>query len=149
MIQQGIDGLWGGGGNGVAICGLSLGGMVPLHTSAMERSPMLEHYIQVWADAGKELEVLEPRGWFTLAHKRGSFRWFLALATVDAAIDQFFDALHTTPNCFHVFAILIMTINIRGKQLLKAMNVYFFLVQKELFEITHSISHLDFLCIYI
>jgi hypothetical protein len=41
MIQQGTDGLSRGEENGLATGGLSLGGMVPLHLSATERSPKL------------------------------------------------------------------------------------------------------------
>jgi hypothetical protein len=39
MIQQGTNSLSQGEENGLATRGLSLGGMVPLHLSAMERSP--------------------------------------------------------------------------------------------------------------
>jgi hypothetical protein len=80
-----------------------------------------------WADTGRKLEVLEPRGWATSAHQLGSFGWFSAPAAADAAIDQFCDALHKRPSCFHVFAIPLLMTNRSKKQLLKATDVYFVL----------------------
>jgi hypothetical protein len=45
MIQQGTDGLYWGEENGLATCGLSLGGMVPPHLNEIERSPALKDWI--------------------------------------------------------------------------------------------------------
>jgi hypothetical protein len=104
MIQQGTDGLSRGDENALATCGMALGGMVPLHLSATARSVVLEDWIRGWEDTGRKLEVLEPRGWFTSAHRLGSFGWFPAPAAADAAIDQLCDALHKRPSCFHVYA---------------------------------------------
>jgi hypothetical protein len=126
MIQHGTGGFSRGEDNGLTSCGLSLGGMVPLHLRATERSPM-SHWIRGWVDSGKDLEVLETDGWFTSTHKRVSFGWFLAPAAADAAVDQLYDALHKMPNCFHVFAIPILMTNRRRKQLLKATDTYFLL----------------------
>jgi hypothetical protein len=42
MIHQGIDGLSRGEENGLATCGLFLGGMIALHLSATARSVTLE-----------------------------------------------------------------------------------------------------------
>jgi hypothetical protein len=75
-------------------CGMALGGMVPLQLSATARSEMLEDWIRGWAATGRKLEVLEPRGWFTLGHRIGSCGWLPAPAAADRAIDQFCDALH-------------------------------------------------------
>jgi hypothetical protein len=77
---------------------MSLGGIVPLHLSATECSAMLEDWIRGWADTGRKLEVLEPRGCCTLAHQLGSCGWLMAPAAVNAAIDQFCDALHERPS---------------------------------------------------
>jgi hypothetical protein len=71
--------------------------------------------------------VLEPRGWFTSVHQLGSFGWLPAPAAAYAAIDQFCDALHKRPSCFHVLAIPLLMTNIWRKQLLKATDVYFVL----------------------
>jgi hypothetical protein len=43
MIQQGTDMLSRGEENGLDTCGLSLGGMAPLHLSARERSPVCQN----------------------------------------------------------------------------------------------------------
>jgi hypothetical protein len=61
MIQQGTDGLSRGEENGLATCGLSLGGMVPLHLNAIERSPALKDCIRGWWSTGGELLMMEPR----------------------------------------------------------------------------------------
>jgi hypothetical protein len=131
MIQQGTDGLSRGEENGLATCGLSSGGMVPLHLSVMTQSLILEDWIRGWADTGRKLEVLEPRGWSTSAHKLGSFGWFPAPAAADASIDQFYDVLHKRSNCFHVFAIPLLMTNRSRKQLLKVMDVYFVLKEAD------------------
>jgi hypothetical protein len=71
MIQQDMDGLSRGEENRLATCGLPLGGMVPLHLSAHERSPGLEEWIRGWWNTGRKLEVSEPRDWFATAHNPG------------------------------------------------------------------------------
>jgi hypothetical protein len=54
--------------------------------------------------------------------------WLVPAPTaMDAVIDQFCDALHKRPNCFHVFAIPLLMTNIWRKRLLKATGVYFVL----------------------
>jgi hypothetical protein len=58
MIQQDTVGLSRGEENGLATCGMALGGMVPLHLSATARSGMLEDWIRGWADTERKLEVL-------------------------------------------------------------------------------------------
>jgi hypothetical protein len=111
MIQQGTDGLSRGEENGLPTCGLYLGGMVPLHLSARERSPGLEEWIWEWWKYGRNLEVLETRDWFTTAHNLGDFGWFPAPAASDAAIEQFCEALHKRPHCYHVFAVPLLMSN--------------------------------------
>jgi hypothetical protein len=138
MIQQGTDGL-SRGGDGLATCGLSLGGMVRLHLSARERSPGLEKWILGWWNTGINLKVLEPRDWFATAHNPGDFGWFPAPATADAAIDQFCEALHKIPHCYHVFAIPFLMTNRWKKTLLKAVDVYF--VLKPVCEIWDNSQH--------
>jgi hypothetical protein len=139
MIQQGTDGLSRGEENGLATCGLSLGGMMPLHLSARDRSPGLEEWILGWWDTGRELEVLEPRDWFTTAHNPEDLGWFPALAAADAAIDQFCEALHKRPHCYQVFVVPLLITNRWRKTLLKAVGVYFIL--KPVCEIWDNSQH--------
>jgi hypothetical protein len=126
IIWQGTYGLSRGEENGMATCELSLKVMVPLHLSATARSAMIEDWIRGWADTGRKLEVLERRGWLTSDRQLGSFGWFPAPAAADTAIDQFCDALHKRPNCFHVLTTPLLMTNRWRKQLLKATDVYFF-----------------------
>jgi hypothetical protein len=111
MIQQGTDGLSRGEENSLATCELSLGGMVPLHLDAIERSPALKDWIRGWWSTGRELLMTEPRDWFTTTHTPGDFGWFPAPAAADAAIDQFCEALHKRPHCYHVFAVPLLMKN--------------------------------------
>jgi hypothetical protein len=127
MIQQGTDGLLRGEENGLATCGLSLGGMVPLHLSAWKRSPGLEEWIRGWWNTGRKLEVLEPIDWFTTALNSGHFGWFPAPDKADAVIDLFCEALHKRPHCYHVFAVPLLMMNRWMKTSLKAVDVHFVL----------------------
>jgi hypothetical protein len=127
MIQQGTDGLSRGEENGLATGGLSLGGMVPLHLDATERSPNLGEWIQGWWESGRKLWITEPRDWFNTAHTPGYFGWFPAPDAADAAIDQFCEALHNRPHCFHGLSVPLLMTNIWRNNLLKAVYVYFVL----------------------
>jgi hypothetical protein len=88
---------------------------------------MVEH----WEKSG----ILEPRDWFTTAHKPGDFGWFPAPAAADAAVE----ALHKRPHCYHVFAIPFLMTNRWRKTLLKAVDVYF--VLKPVCEIWDNSQH--------
>jgi hypothetical protein len=92
-----------------------------------------------WWNTGRNLEVLEPRDWVTTAQNPGDFGWFPAPAAVDAAIDQFCEALHKIPHCYHVFAIPFLMTNRWRKTLLKAVDVYF--VLKPVCEIWDNSQH--------
>jgi hypothetical protein len=105
LIQQGTDDLSRGEVNGLATCGLSLGGMVPLHLSVVERIPTMGYWSQGLWDTGRKLLIMEPRDWFTTAHIPGDFGWFPAPAVADAAVDKFCEAFHNRPHCYHVFAV--------------------------------------------
>jgi hypothetical protein len=72
MIQQGTDDLSWGGGMGPATQGVSLSGVIPLHFSVLEQSPVVLDWIRSWTCMLK-LEVLSPEGWCTNGHKQGNF----------------------------------------------------------------------------
>jgi hypothetical protein len=71
--------------------------------------------------------MTEPLYWFTTAHTPGYFGWFPAPAAADASIDQFCEALHKRPHCYHVFAIPLLMTNRWRKTLLKKVDAYFVL----------------------
>jgi hypothetical protein len=123
MIQKGTYSLSRGEENGLANCGLSLGGMVPVHLIARERSPGMEEWILGWWNTGRNIEVLEPRYWFTTTQNPGDVGWFPAPAAADAAIDQFCEALHKRPHWYHVFVIPFLMTNRLRKTLLKSVGV--------------------------
>jgi hypothetical protein len=77
-----------------------------------------------------------------LVHHRSQprgFWWIPAPVAADAAIDQFCEALHKRPHCYHVFAIPFLMTNRWRKTLLKAVNVYF--VLKPVCEIWDNSQH--------
>jgi hypothetical protein len=111
MIQQGTYSLSWGEENGLETCGLSLGEMLPLHLNAIGRIPALKDWIRGWWSTGGEFLMMEPQDWFTTSHTPGDFGRFSAPAAADAAIDQFFEALHKRPHCSHVFAVPLLMKN--------------------------------------
>jgi hypothetical protein len=72
MNQQGTYGVSRGEEMGSATQGLSLVGVVPLHSGVLEQSPQVLEWIHSWA-VGLQLEVLSPEGWYTNVHKQGNF----------------------------------------------------------------------------
>jgi hypothetical protein len=74
MIQQGTDDLSQGGGMGPATRVVSLSGVVPLHFSVLEQSPVVLDWIRSLTGVLK-LEVLSHEGWYTNGHTQGNFLW--------------------------------------------------------------------------
>jgi hypothetical protein len=71
--------------------------------------------------------------------KSGYLGWFPAPTVADAAIDQFCEALYKRPQCYHVFDMPPLMMNIWIKTLLKAVDVYF--VLKPVCEIWDNSQH--------
>jgi hypothetical protein len=71
MIACGIDGLSRGELQVGALLQGGVGSMLPLHLSAIDRSPALIDWVRGWA--GKDVLVAEPSDWFYNAQQGGDF----------------------------------------------------------------------------
>jgi hypothetical protein len=121
MIKQGSDGLSRGNLNEGVMQGIDMSKFVPLHESALERSPSLEGWLKSWiGEKDKPVEVLSPEDWFLRGHdiiggkpnaegvwlpeyKSGNFIWAPPPAAADAAIEELRRARHKRQSSFHVF----------------------------------------------
>jgi hypothetical protein len=105
---------------------VSLSGVVPLHFSVLEQSTVVLDWIRSWIGV-LNLEVISPEGWYTNGHKQGNFLWAPPPAVVDVAVEKLCEAVHTRPQCTHVFIAPFLMTNRWRKQMLKATDLKFFL----------------------
>jgi hypothetical protein len=66
MIAQGTDGISRGALNEGVMNGMSMMSFIPLHLSAVDRSPTLQDWLKSWLPGSPQ--VLEPVDWFQLGH---------------------------------------------------------------------------------
>jgi hypothetical protein len=88
MMAQGTDGISRGDMLTGVFAGRSMSEYVPLHLTALERSPALLTWINAWFP--KELTVLEPVDWYdkVLDEELTCCLWTPAPAAADAAVEQ-------------------------------------------------------------
>ena len=122
MIAQGSDGLSRGNVSEGVMRGEEMLSFIPMHLSALERSPGLASWVLSWA--GDNVEFLEPRDWFVrgqdlleeecevnvegmkfLGHKYGKFVWSPPPAAGDAAVEALRAARHKGQRSTHVMLI--------------------------------------------
>mmetsp|Transcript_39960 Transcript_39960/g.56309 ORF Transcript_39960/g.56309 Transcript_39960/m.56309 type:complete len:432 (+) Transcript_39960:3-1298(+) len=118
MIAQGTDGV----SRGCLLDGVMAGkpflSFVPLHKSALERSPDLEDWISSWA--GGDPEFLQPIDWFRRGHdmdggkldeegywhpiiRSGTFVWSPPPAAADVALEELRKARIKRTKSIHIF----------------------------------------------
>lgn len=103
MVEEGADGGSRGDLTQGAMAGHSVIDFVPLHLSALERSPTLEPWIRSWWDEERgDLVTLEPEGWFDEGQKDGCFLWAPPPAAADVVAEQLGEARHKRPDCLHI-----------------------------------------------
>jgi hypothetical protein len=74
MVAEGADGGSRGDLNQGVMAGQPILDFIPLHLSALERSPGLEDWIRSWWDDERgELVRLTPEGWFDEGQQEGNF----------------------------------------------------------------------------
>ena len=66
---------------------------VPLHKSALERSPVLRPWLEDVL-AGHGAHFLSPEGWFEGADKKGTVVWAPAPAAADLVVERLAQARH-------------------------------------------------------
>jgi hypothetical protein len=114
---------------------------IPLHSSAIDRSPTILDWVRLWT--GSELEVLTPADWFQKGHdirgwkkakdepfsrpviKAGTCGWFLPPAAADVALEQLRIARIKQQDSTHVFVCPQLFLPVRRKQLGKACDLMF------------------------
>jgi hypothetical protein len=141
MIAEGGDGVSRGSLNEGVMAGENMLTFIPLHLSAIERSPLLLEWIQTWT--GPELEALEPADWFQKGHdiqswkkqpgepferpvlEAGVYGWFPPPAAADVAVEQLRLARLKRQNSTHVFVVPRLLCPVWLKQMNKACDLIF------------------------
>ena len=121
MKAQGTDGFSRGSLKEGIATGLSMLSFIPLHLSAVERSPEIEDWVRAWFP-GKEVELLKPEDWFERGHdlsggsydsrgfwrpaeKSGIFIWAPPPGAAEAAVEELRKARIKRQNSTHVFMV--------------------------------------------
>ena len=141
MIAEGGDGVSRGSLNEGVMAGEDMLAFIPLHLSALDRSPSLLVWIQSWTKS--KLEVLTPGDWFQKGHdihgwrkaenepfsrpiiKAGIYGWFPPPAAADVALEQLRIARIKRQDSFHVFVCPRLFLPSWRKQLGKACDLVF------------------------
>ena len=141
MILEGGDGVSRGSLNEGVMAGEEMLSFIPLHLSAIERSPSLEDWIRTWT--GERLQVLSPADWFQKGHdicgwkvaegepinrptiKPGVYGWFPPPAAADVALEQLRIARIKRQDSSHVFVCPRLLCPSWLKQLNKACDLIF------------------------
>ena len=140
MIAQGSDGLSRGNLSEGVMRGMSMRDFIPIHKTAMERSPELREWLGGWTN--NEGILLEPEGWFTTGHeiqegewecnveglkfprvKPGTFIWAPPPVAGGIAVEELRKSRHKSAESTHIFIIPCLFGTEWRKQLHKAADV--------------------------
>lgn len=130
MIECGVDGASRSDLSTGVMRGTPMLEYVPLHLSALKRSPALRDYIVGWLPSKTLVKVLEPEEWFDPFVKNQVHVWAPPPAAADLAVELLAEGIHKRPNSFHIFVVpRLMTVRWR-KVLGRATDVLFHLPPK-------------------
>ena len=140
MIAEGGDGVSRGLLNEGVMAGEDILSFIPLHLSAIERSPTLVDWLKTWV--GQKLEVLTPMDWYEKGHdirgwthpqgrdlfprqilRKGVYGWFPPPAAADVALEQMRIARIKRQDSTHVFVVPRLLTPRWLKQMFKACDV--------------------------
>ena len=126
MIRQGADALSRGDLLTGVMGGEEMLSFLPLHLSALERSPLLRPWVESWWP-DDTLEWLTHSDWFNLPKRGGNFVWCPPPPVADAALEQLCRAQLKRPNnTCHVFIVPRLMTSRWRKKLLKACTFAFY-----------------------
>ena len=123
MIASGIDGLSRGDHSSGVMQGEALETFVPVHQSAVERSPTLLPWLHSILE-GHEAKFLTPEGWFDETGSEGTFVWSPAPAAADVVVERLGIARHKRPNSLHLVVVPRLMTGYWRKALLKVADCY-------------------------
>jgi hypothetical protein len=103
MQAQGTDDLSRGTLASGVLRGVDMLSFVPLHLSALDRSPALSQWVSSWAPG--ELTWLQPFDWYTIGHRPACHVWTPPPSAAEVALEQLAAATHKRPNQHHIVII--------------------------------------------
>jgi len=103
MQAQGTDDLSRGTLASGVLRGVDMLSFVPLHLSALDRSPALSQWVSSWAPG--ELTWLQPFDWYTIGHRPACHVWTPPPSAAEVALAQLAAATHKRPNQHHIVII--------------------------------------------
>jgi len=113
MIAQGMDGLSRGDQNAGVMSGVDMLDYIPLHRTAVERSPSLETWVQSWAnfhETNSSYQCLTERDWPLVHPSGGTYVWYPAPAAASAAVEWLACSIHKCTTSIHIMIVpMLMT----------------------------------------
>ncbi len=123
MIATGVDGLSRGDHSSGVMQGESLVSFVPIHQSALERSPTLRPWLEDILE-GHQASFLSPEGWYDGADSEGTLVWSPAPAAANVVVERLGIARHKRPTSLHLVVVPRLMTGYWRKALLKATDCY-------------------------
>ncbi len=107
MLHQETTGLSHGDLTSGILQGLNLLDFVPLHHGALDREPLLSHWLSTWLSYATYL-ILTLFDWFTTGYQEGCHVWSSPPPAAEVALEQAAFAIHMTffISCFHHFPLI-------------------------------------------
>ena len=139
MIKSGIDGLSRSDHSTGVMAGEDVLDFVPLHQSALERSPALKEWLE---DVTQESDAsfLTPEGWFDGTDREGAFVWSPPPAAADVVVERLSIAKHKRPNSLHLVVVPRLTTGRWRKHLGRATDGYFKIEDPALWDLTDQLE---------
>ena len=130
MIECGVDGASRSDLSTGVLRGLPMLDYVPLHKTALDRSPKVINWVRSVLPEDSDLKPLAPEEWFEPFEKGVVYLWTPPPAAADFAVELLAEGIHKRPHSFHVFVVpRLMTARWR-KVLGRATDVLFHLPAK-------------------
>ncbi len=123
MIATGVDGLSREDHSSGEMQGESRVTFVPVHKSALERSPALRPWLDDILE-GHQASFLSPEDWYNGADSEGTFVWSPAPVAADVVVERLGIASYKRPHSLHLVVVPRLMTGYWRKALLKATDCY-------------------------